>query len=407
MTDDPIELSYLEVASGLVTGSAGSKPLGNVGLRSADPRAALEKRVLAALRQPPCVVAFSGGLDSSAALALAASVARREDLPPPIAVTLRYVDVPEAEERKWQELVLRHLGLDEWETIDIHKEDMDMLGPLPRRYLSRHGLLWPANFYYLLPVMERARGGAFVTGWDGDGLFTWWRWAFIAALLKGRRPPTRRQLKTLPFAFLPHRLRLRAAERFTTMKVPWLTEGAEEEIVRSWARDMAEEPATWPRWVRWYGNHRAVQATARTFELLARDLETHRCDLFSGSAFLDAIAGSYRTTGPVDRNGAYERLFGDLLPRALLGRRDKAAITTGFWGEEATAFMQGWDGGGVDPSVVDVDTLKRYWQSEYPTDMLAPLVHETWLRSTQPVEERVDDSVGLGPLGGAGQPPGG
>ena len=46
-----------------------------------DPRRALEHVVREALLRPPCGVAFSGGRDSSAVLAVAAHVARRDGLP--------------------------------------------------------------------------------------------------------------------------------------------------------------------------------------------------------------------------------------------------------------------------------------------------------------------------------------
>src|SRR3954470_25068106 len=106
-------LDPLEVASGLVFG-LDPNSAGLSGAEVASPRAALESAVLRALCRPPCVVSFSGGRDSSAILALATAVARREGLPLPIPATHRFEDVPLSHETSWQEQVVSHLGLENW-----------------------------------------------------------------------------------------------------------------------------------------------------------------------------------------------------------------------------------------------------------------------------------------------------
>jgi len=58
-------------------------------------------RCAPALLRPPCVVAFSGGRDSSRLLAAAADLAAREDLAPPTAYTFRYPLDPAADESHW------------------------------------------------------------------------------------------------------------------------------------------------------------------------------------------------------------------------------------------------------------------------------------------------------------------
>ena len=54
--------------------------------------------MLRALRRPPCLVSFSGGLDSSALLAVATAVARREGLDDPVPATLVVPGSPESDE---------------------------------------------------------------------------------------------------------------------------------------------------------------------------------------------------------------------------------------------------------------------------------------------------------------------
>ena len=90
------------------------------------PRAELERIIddqFASGRQ--VFVCFSGGRDSSAVLALAVHVARRNGAPLPIPVTLRFPDHPESDETNWQEMVVRHLDLTEWIVID--RPDADLL----------------------------------------------------------------------------------------------------------------------------------------------------------------------------------------------------------------------------------------------------------------------------------------
>jgi predicted phosphoadenosine phosphosulfate sulfurtransferase len=53
-------------------------------------RGVLEELILPVLQRPRCVIGFSGGRDSSSLLALGTHLARREDLPMPVAFTFRY-----------------------------------------------------------------------------------------------------------------------------------------------------------------------------------------------------------------------------------------------------------------------------------------------------------------------------
>ncbi|MDP9453288.1 MAG: asparagine synthase-related protein, partial [Actinomycetota bacterium] len=147
-------------------------------------RAALEEAIRGRLTVGRCVVAFSGGRDSSALLAVAVHVARRDGLPLPIPATLRYREAPKAEESVWQERVIRHLALDDWARIEVDDEH-DYLGPVAQPVLRRHGVLWPPYFHSYQPLMALAPGGVFMTGMGGDNLFAGWRW--------GRLEPVRRR----------------------------------------------------------------------------------------------------------------------------------------------------------------------------------------------------------------------
>src|SRR5438874_582354 len=81
-------LTPLEVACGRALDvEVDTPPLPDV---DCDPLTALERACLPALERPPCVVSFSGGLDSSVVLAAAGRAARRAGLAEPIPVTHRF-----------------------------------------------------------------------------------------------------------------------------------------------------------------------------------------------------------------------------------------------------------------------------------------------------------------------------
>ena len=151
-------LTPLEIASGIVFGVEEDAPGPGAAPSAASARDALEAAVLPALQRPPCVVSFSGGLDSSAVLAVASSVARREGLPLPVAVTLRFPGNAEADETSWQESVVSAVPVGDWDRIEIRHE-LSVVGPVATEALREHGLLWPFNAYVHVPVFERARGG--------------------------------------------------------------------------------------------------------------------------------------------------------------------------------------------------------------------------------------------------------
>ncbi len=151
-------MSPMEVAWGYPVGQMSSLPPSTD--PTASPRQALERVIRLSLERPPCGVAFSGGRDSSTALAIATYVARRDGLPEPVPITKVFPDVAEAEERDWQELVVRHLGLNDWQRIVIDDE-LDVVGTLAAEHLVRYGVLWPPTIAGDVPVVDAVRG-------DGD-----------------------------------------------------------------------------------------------------------------------------------------------------------------------------------------------------------------------------------------------
>ena len=76
-----------------------------------------------------------------------------------------------------------------------------------------------------------------------------------------------------------------------------------------------------------------------------------------------------------------ERLFGDLLPPALLRRPHKATFGAPVWGPEVRSFAASWDGTGVDERHVDAPSLRAEWLRPHPNFMTVLLLHTAWMES--------------------------
>src|SRR3954449_3740377 len=113
----------LEIATSIVFGRADGSPALDR-RATTPPRTALEQALVPALRRAPCIVSFSGGRDSSALLAVATRLARRECLPAPIPATLRFPDADLSDEAEWQDALVRRLGCTDWIRLD-HTHELD------------------------------------------------------------------------------------------------------------------------------------------------------------------------------------------------------------------------------------------------------------------------------------------
>ncbi|HKN93137.1 MAG TPA: asparagine synthase-related protein, partial [Thermoleophilaceae bacterium] len=158
--------------------------------RDVTPRRALEEAVLEPLRRPPCVVSFSGGRDSSAVLAVATLVARREGLPLPVPVSVRFPDPSDEVERRYQDKVIELLGIEERQVVHAGPE-LELLGEEATALLCRHGPLHPRHRHLLMPALRAAAGGSMLTGFDGNGTFGRWRFRRAGDVLARRVKPAR------------------------------------------------------------------------------------------------------------------------------------------------------------------------------------------------------------------------
>ncbi len=380
-----LELRPLELACGFALGADEAvadlqEAAAAGGGAASDPRAAMAGELAPLLARSPCLVSFSGGRDSSAVLAVATWTARREGLPDPIPVSLRFPGVVSADESHWQELVVAHLGLREWQRIELDDE-LDLLGDVACAALRAHGLLWPPNAYFHVPMFERAAGGALLTGLDGDGLFADWRWARAEAVLHGRTAPRPRDAVRVALALAPYGVRRALLRRRPAVlsRVPWVKPDARARIAAITGDQAALEPRRFDRRLAWYVRRRYLRLTLHSLDALARPHGVRVGSPLLGAAFLAALARRGGAAGFGDRGAAMRSLFGDLLPDGLLDRRGKAEFGRALWHARARAFAETWDGRGIATDAVDRAVLREAWRAANPPFGASTLLHAAWL----------------------------
>ncbi|GAB7190151.1 hypothetical protein NUM3379_08570 [Kineococcus sp. NUM-3379] len=354
-------------------------------------RAALEAAVLPALRRPPCAVSFSGGRDSSAVLAVATVLARREGLPAPVPVTHRFGWLAESVEDGWQELVVRSLGLREWQRTAWDGEragDLDVLGPVARRVLTRHGVLPPFNLHFHEPVLAAAAGGSVLTGVGGDELFAPVARHPLPRTLAGRRPLRVAELpRMLAGAALPAPVRAARLARELAVGYPWLTARGERALRRALGAQAAREPLRW-------------DTAARTHVWPGRRLQLHRAGLealgahhgvlvespFCAPGVLAAAAARWGWAGPRSRAAELADLLAGDLPPQLAARESKSTFDGAFWHAAGREFAAAWDGRGLEAvaGLVDVAALREHWLTAAPDAHSFSLLQHAWLASQDP-----------------------
>lgn len=344
------------------------------------PRDAFDDALRRALLRPPCLVSFSGGRDSSAVLAAATALARREGHPLPVAATYRFPEAPGSNEDEWQEGVVRRLGLEDWERLTI-TDELDCVGPAASRVLRRHGPVWPFNAHFHLPLLERAAGGSLLTGVGGDELFATEQWWRTRAVLAGRRRPVLRDVLSIGLAVAPWPVRHRVLSRRPPVRFPWLHPHVEELITRRRAEWTARTPLRWSGAIGWWWRSRARALLAGTFDAMAAGAGAQVVQPFLEPAVLAATAGHFGAAGPTSRADALRELFGDLLDETVITRRSKASFNDAFFSRHSRAFAAGWDGSGVDSSFVDAERLAGTWQDVRPDPRAFLLLQVTWLAS--------------------------
>jgi hypothetical protein len=381
-----VPLSDLEVSYGLALGRwAGATPLAP---SSADPRAALDGVLRQALSRPPCLVSFSGGLDSSALLAACVRVARSEGLPDPVPATLVFQESGPSDEREWQHLVLDHLGLarSSWLRFEL-TDELDAVGPVARDMMTRHGgVVWPFNLHFHLPIIEAAAGGSVVTGFGGDELGRSSAGMWGERLVAQRRLGGPKHLALVAYSRGPSRIRWArqvTRARGHRAELPWLTPRARWQL-RMARADEDTHPLGWGAVLRdYFWCRRYIRVCRENFSIVAAPYDVEVVHPFVEAPLLASL-GEGHFAGLGGRRGVWELLFAGLLPEALLARTTKAVFSDPLWTETAQQFARSWSGRGLDERLVDVDVLRAHWLSPERSVMSTSLLQAAWLADHGP-----------------------
>lgn len=376
-------LPVLDPADVLDGYPSGREPVPPPHSPGADPVAALRAALRPALARPPCVVAFSGGRDSSLVLAAAADTAARDGLPAPVAFTLRYPGDAAAEESAWQDLMIGHLrerGLDlDWHHRDV-TDELDLIGPLAAPVLRGHGgPTHPAAIAPTVLLADVARGGTLVTGNFGDEVLGDHRATTLRAVWRRRgRAMTASDWRAATLAAAPGYAR-RAMLRSLLDEPSWLRGPAREAARERHVRAVAARPLRWDASVRAALRPRAVRIGAATRERVA---ESHDCaivDPLGSPEFVASFARFGGRWGRLGRTAATAALGGGLVSGQVTGRRTKASFNGSRFGPATREFARRWSGAGVDPELVDIEELRRVWCSAEPPAGSAMLLQQAWL----------------------------
>jgi len=378
---NPFGLTELEVATGHVFGQVEAPSWPERPDESAGPLDVLFAEARRILSRGRCVVAFSGGRDSSALLACLLHVARRDGFDEPMAITARWPGDAAAEESEWQDHVARLLKVERWEII-TPGTDFDLLGPLATELLRAHGLMWPAPVAVLVPMIDAVGDGVLVTGDGGDEVFGLWSMARTWSMVRERRD-LRSAVRPLLGAAMPDWLRRRRARSATKPYQSWLTPEASAAYREVLAADaVAVAPLWWPGYLREVNAERGLNLGDRALATICASRGGSLATPLKSPAFLSALARAGGRLGLGDRTTVMRALFSPLLDDTVLCRVSKASFAGVHWGPATRRFAKDWDGTGVSARYVDVDALREAWCTPTPPYGAALPLHAAWLATT-------------------------
>ncbi len=379
----PYTMSERDVLLGFVSG-APPRHLERLPPSGPTPRALLEQILAEELSRQTCFVSFSGGRDSSGLLAVALNVARRQGLPEPVALTLRYSENSDTEESAWQRLVVDHLRPKAWEIVEVAPDAAEFLGPTGVASLRANGLLWPPALHLETGWMGRASGATVITGEGGDEIFGTHRASSVRALLVALRQPQtdlRPAVRRLARDAAPARARAASARRKMADSgfLNWLRPPLRDQVSADVAQLTTAGNWSWADAVRTHALTPGLLLGLANRDWLAASFGARFAHPFLRPAFVDAVARQGGRLGYAGRTDAMRRIFGDVLPEAVLARQTKATFNTAFHGQATRSFARGWDGTGVDPDLVDVEALRSCWLAPRVHPGTTPLLQAAWL----------------------------
>jgi asparagine synthase (glutamine-hydrolysing) len=347
----------------------------------------LESILLQALVAGPVLVSFSGGRDSSTLLALATHVAQREGLTPPVPLTCRYGGDKEADETEWQELVVRHLRLDDWVVVHAAAES-DGLGERAAEVIRRVGHnVFPPGASIAGVRASRARGATLIDGEPGDWILGTHRLTYPHQLKIRRFRANAHEWAAVGRALAPSRVRQVASAR-EVGDLPWLTPAGNRLHRRAARADARAEPLRWDRAVRRIYSWRFFASGIPSLTAVIRAYGAEPLQPLRDPSFVAAYADWGGWLGVSGRTAAHRLLCGDLLPEEVLRRTSKASFNRQLFGPATRDFAESWDGSGVDNALIDPEHLRREWLADVPDGRTLGLLHQAWLSRLAPALEK-------------------
>ena len=375
------KMAPLEIATGWVGGM--DAPNADREAPHRHPLDVLKDVVRPALETGRCVVTFSGGRDSSAVLAVAVEVAREEGLPLPVPVTQVFANAPETEESEWQERVLRHLRITEWERLVYAEGEADLIGPTAVESLRQIGLVWPPALHTKERVWKAGHGGFLLTGEGGDEIFGRRRITPITGLLRRHGGSRRRALGRAVRDLSPRPLRQRSTAYEIRQKtsLTWLTPLAQASLRELLVSDAMAEPLPWRDSIVSLLRRRGARTGLHNLAAAAAAFNTTVVDPLLDPGFVFALAQLGGFLGFSSRSEATMALFGHLLPEAVIRRHEKVYFNRVLFSESSKRFAASWEGDGVDTDLVIPERLRIVWESDQPHAASAALLQAAWLEA--------------------------
>jgi asparagine synthase (glutamine-hydrolysing) len=243
----------------------------------------------------------------------------------------------------------------------------------------------------MIPMLQAARTGSLLTGNGGDEVFR-----SLAKPKKmtpmqivGSLPPHRALMVGLVKA-LPLRWKI-LVQYHHALRFPWLRPAARREVQRRFVENSIQLQTDNRHPLERLEDSRYLELSRAIVAVLTHDADVELVQPFLAPRFFRAILSEVPEEGFPSRNAAFESFFGDLLPAAVARRTSKAVFTEAFWGPDSRDFANGWDGTGLDPSLVDPEALRSHWLRPRPDMRSATPLQAAWLAS-QDSERRSSNS---------------
>jgi len=141
----------------------------------------------------------------------------------------------------------------------------------------------------------------------------------------------------------------------------------------------AAEPLDWRRSLRQHLRRRSVVLGLHTLDALAEEAGVFSLHPLLDPRLVESVCAAGGVRGFINRTDAMRRLFGSLLPEAVLARTSKARFNRAAFNEHSRQFVERWNGAGAPEDFVDVDGLRAAWAQREPSAMTFPLLQHCWV----------------------------